>query len=245
MSQIAYSSIQRSTGTDSNWQSFANQTLKGYRGCRLKQYTSVNSAYNVTSTNNTLDISIADDNIGTGEISYTITIGEGSYDLTDMLTILKSAIDVAINPLTSTLAVNSLTGKLSISVSGGKYIKVRSTGGLNLMLGFSRSTDTIFGLTLTAGRMFNLIRYNNIYLTTNIIKDQGWVDALQEKVGLLGSIPIGSVPFGSQISYEPVLGEFMEILPSEIGSITFTLFDDEGNAIDLNGLYCTIVLECI
>lgn len=243
MVYLAFSSIDRTLGDDGNFTLFSDQNVARYQAVRLHQVTMINSLYNVTSTNNSFIVEVAADADGEGAVEYEVNLPEGNYSITTLLAALKTAIDTE-SGSTFTFTVNSLTGKLTMAI-GADYFSL-GLGGLNLMLGFSQSSVTAFVQTLDAGRCYNLNRYANLYLLTNLLKDRSWLSAANDLRPILGSIPIGSVDFQQQLTYEPA-GEnrFISLQSSDINSSQFYLVDDQSNPVSLNGLYLTIVLEAI
>lgn len=268
-----FSSSSRSYGSDSNFTVVSNTNMPNYRYCRLKQLTMYRTMYNVTDStsnapsNNVLPVVIATD--PSDELTWTyfnVQIPQGNYDVSSMLSTLQSTLNAQISgasiSASTTFSVSSLTSKLSIAISGGYQIAVLPISvltdnyGLNLMLGFTRTSSSGFGTSITAPRVINLNRYLNLYLISNIVPGKSFSsmgDVL--KTGqlntangsliqsIIGTVPI-NVPFADVISFQETENEF---LPYQINlmEFTFRIVDDQGQDIDLNGTPVNIVLECV
>lgn len=252
MVYLTWSSINRTSGTDSDFISYSDQNLPRYKEIRLHQFVMINGLYNVTDTNSGFYFTVADDADGTNAVDYDFTLTNGYYDVNTIRAALKTGIENLISPLTVTITNLSSTGKFSFTLSGGKYLRVNATSGgassapglLNLLLGFSRSSDSDFDTVLIPGREYNMNRYANLYLLCDLVRNRGWLSATNDLSPQIGSIPIGSVGFQQQLVYEPAGNqEFIRIQDADINTVHFWLVDDQGNKVDLNGLYMTVVLE--
>ncbi len=242
MVYLAFSSIDRSSGSDDNFVSLSDQNLFRYSKVRLHQVNMINGLYNVTATNYGFSFAVRDNAVDT---DYNVTIPVGSYTILTLMAALKTAMDLATGEV-FTVSQAALTSRVTISIAGPSEFKIYGMEGkLNLMLGFSQGVDTAFGLSITAGRIFNVNRYVNLYLLTNIIRDRSWLSAAQKLAPVFGSIPIGSVNYLQTLSYYPGDVTFINLQSNEINNVNFQLVDDQNEPVDLNGLYVTIVVEAI
>lgn len=246
---LTLSSTNRTSGTDDDFQIITNQTIAGYRKIRLSKLVMTNSLYNVTG-NNSLSFQVADDGSGTNPSSVlTATIVPGNYSISAMLTALGTAIG---NTLTSagisqtvTITTIPLSRKLSIQIGGGKYIRTTPDygTGLNLMLGFSRTSNSVWGSPLESPRIYNLNRYNSLYVYSSMIFSRSFNSNSNQKGALLDMVPIAASNFGDILTYIPPNNEFLNISESSLGDIQIQVKDDQNNSVDLNGGFMTIVLE--
>lgn len=242
MVYLTWSSIDRDSGTDDDFISLSDQNLFRYSKIRLHQVNMINGLYNVTATNYSFHFAV--DVLGT-PTDYDVTIPVGQYTIVTLMAALKSAMDTASSEV-FTITQAGLTSLVTISMAGANTFMIYgTTGSLNLMLGFSQSVDTALGSTFTAGRSFNVNRYVNLYLLSNMVRDRSWLSAAQDLRPVLGSIPIGSVSYLQTLSYYPGDVGFINLQSNEINSVSFKLVDDQAQSVDLNGLYVTIIIEAI
>jgi hypothetical protein len=246
---LTLSSTNRTSGTDDDFQIISNQSIAGFRKVRLSKAVMTNSLYNVN-TNNFFKFQIADDANGTNSSSVlTATISSGNYSISGMLTALGTAIGNALIaagiPQTVTVTTLPITRKLSIQIGGGKFI--RSTPddglGLNLQLGFSRTSESVFGSPLESPRIYNMTKYNSLYVYSSIIFSRSFNSNSNQKGALLDMLPIASSNFGDILTYTPPNNEWLNISESSIGDIQIQVKDDQNNAVDLNGGFITLILE--
>lgn len=196
-----------------------------------------NSFYNVDSTNNTFDF---EEDAG-GDVSATITAG--NYSLGDMLTALKTAMEaVSPNTRTYTLTSSTITGKITITGSAGTF-SVLTTGGLNLMLGFSRSTATGQNLANTAPRIYNFSRYSFLNLQCSACKSDTFNTINGGRQNILSFIPVTESSNGDILSFRPNDINWVDISDrTSTDQIAIRLTDDNNNIIDLNGGYLSLYL---
>ncbi|MBK9285066.1 MAG: hypothetical protein IPM51_12235 [Sphingobacteriaceae bacterium] len=192
--------------------------------------------YNVTSSNNTF---VFQEDVG-GAVTATLTVG--NYTIADMITSLKSAMEaVSPNVRTYTITTNASTNKLTITGSAGTF-SVLTTGGLNLMLGFSRSTASGQNLANTGTRIYNLARYGFLTLKCTICKADTYNTITGNKQDIIAYIPIAEASFGEIYTYRPNEYSWIDVSPDRISRIEFLLTDDQNNVIDINGGYVSMKL---
>jgi hypothetical protein len=244
---VLWSSIDRSYGSDENFTITAPQSLTGYSQVRLRGCRIMNSLYNVTSVDgrDTLYFTVADDADGTNAVEYQATIPIGNYQMSDLISRLRDAMEAEIDPITVTITYSDITGRMSFGLSD-KYLQIRSlpTFGLNLLLGFSKTNDTEFATTVVAPRVANLVRYSALVLCTNILGNRSYVSASNEKLGILDTIPLP--PAFDVYEYRPNHPtNFLNLASSNITTTNFFLLDEEGATVDLNKTYISVLLELI
>lgn len=259
---ILLSSANRSTGTDSDFQIDLPFTISKYSKIRLKSAQLFNSFYNVTSQssngvppNNRLDFQISANANGTPSTSYSVTIAQGYYTINTIMTALQTAINTAIAPMTCTVTLDALLKNIVITLSNpAMYINIlplKQNQGLNLMLGFSRTSSTGFSLgSVSAPRLPNLARYNVLYLETNLIRNSSissgsGINPSNENqpqmFPVTATIQIDA-GFGELVSFFDTTTVYLDLVPS-ISQIRCTLRDSFGYAVSTNGLQCLFEME--
>ena len=197
-----------------------------------------NSIYNVDSSNNTFNFQ---ENAGPA-VSASIAIC--NYSLTEILPVIKTAMEaVSPNTRTYTLTTSNITNKITISVSAGTF-SVLETGGLNLMMGFSRSTPTAQNASNVAPRVYNFTRYSNLILSTSICSGDTFNTITGASQGILESIPIGESSSGDIYVYRPTELHWKDLSGPRIDQVRIKLSDDFNKIVDLQGGYLSLYLVC-
>jgi len=252
---LEISSADRNSGTDSNFEFLSTQTLTAPTGVRLCQTLYANVFDNVNSTlGNQFFISLANDSSGTGATTYSITIANnGFYNMSQLLSTIKAALDDEISPLVSTLTYDDVSGKVSIAVAT-KYIKVLgnpdSTGvagpTLNLILGFSQTQDsTVWSQTQTAVFKATVQRVKKLRLQINLINSSSYTTNLDQYDRILASLPVAQIPYSQYYLYQPIDTTFLPIASQNLNVIQVQIYDDYNNLIDFYGQPITLLLEVI
>lgn len=203
----------------------------------VSQIIMTNSWYNISSLNNTV---IFQENIGA---QATATITPGDYSYSELAPVLVSALNSASpNGRTYTASLSNITNKLTLSVNSGTF-KILSSGTLNLMLGFSRSSDTASLSSVEAPRILNLARYGNLCLYSNIVRGEHYNTSLGLPVNLLESLPVGASGSGDIFTFIPPVLNFKPLAgKGSLAQIRLTLRDELNNLINLNGGYMSVIL---
>lgn len=244
----SWTSFNRTAGTDASFTLLAKKTVGPFSQCRLRNCTMGGFLYNVTSSDgrNTLYFTVSDDDEGTNATDYAVSIPVGNYGWFDLKDALEAAINAELDPVTVEFDYNNTSLKCSVRISGGKYIKINSNQArdLNIILGFSKSSDTAYGTDITSPRVVNLVRYPYVTLCTNILRDRSYISAANEMLGILDTIPVPAP--GEIIQYIPNHPtNFFNMGQSHVNSASFFILDPEGNVVDLNGAYLNVTLEMI
>jgi len=244
----SWTSFNRTAGTDASFSLLAKKTVGPFGQCRLRNCTLGGFLYNVTSSDgrDTLYFTVADNSAGLNAQDYAITIPPGNYGWFDLKEALETAINAELNPLTVEFVYNNTSLKCSVSISGGKYIKINSNQArdLNIILGFSKSSDTAYATTLVSPRVVNLVRYPYVTLCTNILRDRSYISAANEMLGILDNIPVPAP--GEILQYTPSHPtNFFNLGKVNVNEASFFILDPEGNVVDLNGGYLNVTLEML
>jgi hypothetical protein len=206
----------------------------------VSQVILTNSFYNVDSTNNTI---IFQEFNGSANSTRTATITTyGNYSIPNLITALGSAMSSAsAYSRTYTVTVSAITELLTITASGGSF-NVQPSGGLNLILGFSRSSVSATGASCTGSRIYNLTRYANLILSSNICKGDTFNTIVDASQGVLDLIPIGQSTSGDIYTYIPPVLQWRNLSGDKVNQIRLTLTDDFNNIVNLNGGYISVYL---
>lgn len=225
-------------------------------GARLYSFIMPNTMYNVSSTNNVLNFTIADDVDGTNAVDYEVSLTPMFYSNSSIASALKSAIDTAISPIVSTVSLPQDTTVTSIAVDSGKYIKINPTfsidplpdplpASLNLLLGFSRTSSTDYGTIVYSPNSYDLQRYKVLNLYCDQIAQDGWSSVGKSQKGILATIPVTVGP-GEIISFVPPAGGlFTPIAAGNLSTIHLYVLDSEGYQIDNRGKLTAITLDIL
>lgn len=235
---ITVNSFDRSAGTDTNFDVSLNGTFREeFKQICLGNLIMTNTLYNVDSTNNTL---VFQENTGS---AVTATISAGNYSIVDLIPALQTAMNaVSVNSRTYIITSSNVTMKLTITGSAGTF-SVLSTGGLNLMLGFSRSTATGQNLANTGSRIFNLSRYPYLNVYASCVRGDTFNTITGNREGCLSFVSSAESGPGDMLVFRPQAGfEWRDVLTPYIDAIHFRIADKEGTTIDLNGGFCAISL---
>lgn len=274
---ITINSSSRSAGDDSNfWISLSGNIPQGVSKVRLHSLQFYRSFYNVTSSasvndatpNNTLSFSVGPD--ANNLTDLTCSIPEGDYDINTLIDALKDAMNAAIAavPIVAvvTITINTLTNKLQFSISGGQVLRINNTFGLqdqnniglNLLIGFSRRTNSEVASAITGTRSFNVNRYLCFILESNVVSSSstsyttsstpfitpGAVANLEQNK-LLGTIPINAGPNELiQFLNNDTAWQNLSRLQGQ-GVLNFRFITTDGDKVNFQGQLVNITLEVI
>jgi len=249
---------ERSTGTDTNGKYVSTLAMsQSSNYIRLLTCVFANTFYNVTETlGNSFTIQTADDNTGTNEEQWTVTLANGYYDYSQLVLALKAGFE-GLSGWTGTISftLGESSQLMTIAVTG-KYIKVigRNTLGLspnddllNLMLGFTpQSLDSEdWALSQTGNSIVNVQRVKKVIVLTDMINPRSYTTAKQyftdgsyssgRITNVLCELPIATIPFGQYGIYQPTGSLFKQVLPNTINNFSLVIVDDKLRPISSNG----------
>ena len=207
------------------------------------------SFYQINSTNNSFRVIETD---GITPHTLTITIDEGNYTITELLTELESALDTASaasgDSNTYTTSYDDISNKITIRYDGGTSTSVTidtiaNGSTMNVVLGIGKKdTDSITGgdttLVLADGvdsvapNAVDLHYYSYIIVGTSLTSSNYYDEDGQLNIGC--RVPI--VVDRNIVNYFSNFDGHMTRLNNRgpISSISFVLSDEFGNVIDLN-----------
>lgn len=234
---IVVNSFNRASGTDTNFNVNLNGTFpERFSQMCLLNLIMTNTMYNVTTSNNTFVFQ------ETGEDAVTCSLSVGNYTIYDIINNLPTAMN-AVSPLsrTYTMSISSITNKLTITASAGTFT-VLSSGGLNLMLGFSTNNNSTTGLTVTGTRVYNMARYGGLMLYCSSCKGDVYNTVTGNRQGNLAYIPVVEANTGELFSFRPHALEWRDLSQENIDTMNFRLADDTSKDVDLNGGYMALYI---
>jgi len=204
----------------------------------VARFICTNSVYNVDSSNNSFSFQ---ENIGP---LATALITAGNYSLSQIIPALQNAMN-AVSPNSRTYIITSsnITNKLTITGSAGTFNVIADGGlGLNLMLGFSRRNDSPAGLSVIAPRIYNLSRFSNFVLKSNLPRGDTYNTVEGNRQGILDTIPISESSNGDIFVYHPTELLWRDLSYSSIEQISLRLTDEKDKDIELNGGFMSVYL---
>jgi len=188
------------------------------------------SFYNINLTNNILYYTLT-------SVNFTIAITPGNYNITQLITFLKS------NMSGFTITYNSMTNKITFSHSTYNF-SFLSTSTCNEILGFLKNTSyTSYNLSLVSVNCISLIPIKCINIVSNLLT-YNINKSNPNNQSILCCIPITTQP-NSIIEYKNNNNFRSNLFINQISNIVIKLTDQNNNAIDLNGLgfFMTIQLD--
>ena len=145
------------------------------------------------------------------------------------------------NTRTYTMSTSTISNKVTITGSAGTF-SVLSSGGLNLMLGFSRSTASGQNLANTGTRIYNMTRYAFLNVQCSACKSDTYNTINGGRQNVLSYIPITESASGDILSFRPQTLNWVDISNPNVDQLSFRLTDDSNNIIDLNGGYVSLYI---
>lgn len=233
---VYVNSYDRISGTSSNFTVDISQQVKpvnDYDHIVLLNASIPKSYYLINDFTNTFQIS------ETSFPTRTISIPNGNYTLTSLISILNTLIAAASLDKTYVVSASQTTGKITITSSGADSSLIFGAASPWRILGFSQATYPIplvdASYTLTSPNVVNFQLTNTLEVMCNVVDK-----------GLLSTVIPSQSDFGAILFTEHNASLVSKPLGSkQFNSINFYLLDGiTGKPIDLNGLdvQMTIVL---
>jgi len=188
------------------------------------------SFYNINSSNNVLNYTL-------NFVNYTIAITPGNYNITQLITFLKS------NMSGFTITYNSMTNKITFSHSTYNFIFLSSST-CQEILGFVKNTAyTSLGLSLISNNCVSLIPIKCINVVSNLLT-YNINKSNPNNQSILCCVPVTTQP-NSIIEHKNINNFRSNLFINQISNIAIKLTDQNNNALDLNGLdfFMTIQLD--
>lgn len=203
----------------------------------LKSVYMPNTMYNINQYNNTL---IYD--VGGGDV--TMTIPEGQYNITELMDNIVA--QFIAGPFTVVTYVNDTsTNKVSITFDANVILRASST--IARVIGLDPDTDTANLSVHNLPNIYNLSGLQKVYIGSHTIaKGTTMSSSDKSHIKIFTEIPI-TVPYGGVehrvLDILESTDEVTHSVPFNISSIDITLYDQDLNIVDLNGLDYQIVLK--
>lgn len=231
-----------------------NQSNKKSYFLRLENVMIPKTFYDIDSTNNVFQV-LEEDGLA-GYDTITITIAEGNYTITELLTQLESDLDTdTMNANAYTLAYDDINNLISFSYTGATSADVivdtiANGSTLNSLLGFgkeSSGSQTIGGSTATdttqtflttvaqdAPYVVDLDTKSYIIIETDITSNNFYDKNVQKHIGAI--VPM-TVDRNEKQYYGNHNGHMTKLnSKAPLSKISFKLTDENTNTIDLNGV---------
>lgn len=238
-----------------------NQSGKKSYFMRIENVMIPKTFYDIDSTNNTFQV-LEEDGLG-GYDTITITIPEGNYTITELLTQLEGDLDTnTLNTNAYTLSYDDITNLISIEYSGATSTDViidtiANGSTLNDLLGFGKDTterQSINGtvltdtqLTLTSGNpqspsyVVDLDTKSYVLIELDLTSDNYYDKENQKHIGAM--VPF-SVDRNEKQYFSNHNGNFLKLNSKAPFSVfKIRLLDEFGNLVDLNGVNWSMELN--
>jgi hypothetical protein len=184
------------------------------------------SFYTINSSNNMLIYTI-------NAVTTTLFIDTGNYSISQLVLYLNA------NVVGITASYNSVKNKLTFTANTSFTFSYIST--CLRMLGITNYVSVSNSIVSTNCVNLQTIQYINI--RTNFQTANFTCDALYFQ-NLLCSLPVGNHIPNSNIMYEHKGNDFtIDLYTNTLNDFIITLYDQDGNLLDLNGCDWTIVIQ--
>lgn len=237
---VRIDSKDRSTGSASPYEMRVNLNdymLHNIRRILLKSVFLPNTQYNINANNNQLTY-----DAGAGD--KTITIPVGQYTVTELLDEMIVQFAAEAPAITMTYVVNSVTKKIQLTFGGTTILRASSIIAKIIGMG---DADTANLTVHNLPNMYNLSGLQKVYIGSNTIaKGTTMSSSDKSHISVFTEIPI-TVDFG-EIQHRVLsdlhsIDEVTHSVPFNISDVDITLYDQDLNVVDLNGLDYQIVLK--
>lgn len=236
---IFVNSADRLYGNSSNFTVNINDSLPNAEKDLSLNYLSINKSwYPINSNNNTFTLLGA-----TGQaVPYTATLLNGVYNATTFIAEMNTVLDaLGVSGSTFTPAYSSSTGKMTITSSNLTEFSIVSNTKNNRYLGMSPSTTVSSASGVwTSPNVIDLAGSAFVDVYTNL--PLASVNTRNIDHGLLVRVYPTASQF-EQIVYTKADFNYIRLLTDRLNQITFTLRDDNGDILDLNGTEWACTLE--
>ena len=243
---VRISSRDRSPGSKGQYDfitNFNDSFLHNVKRVLVKAIVCPNTSYNVNEFNNELVY-----NAGPGD--ETIIITPGQHSLTDLLDELVTAFAAEAVPQTMTYSVNTRTSRITMTFTNALVLKSGDNGSTMMtLLGGSKDTDTASQVSHLMPLTFDLTGLKKVYIGSNTLTTgTSMSSSNKQHKKIFTSIPI-TVPYGSiekrTLSEYHTSDQITHSVPFNISTIDITLYDENLNLVDLNGIDFYMVLVAL
>lgn len=216
---------------------FNDYMLHQIKRVLLKSVYIPNTMYNVNQYNNKLVY-----DAGGGDVTITVPVGQ--YSITQLMDYLVA--QFILGPYSTVTYVNDLmTNKLQITFDANVILRSSST--ISRVLGMDTENDTANLTVHSLPNIYNLSGLQKVYIGSHTIA-KGTTMSSSDKahIKIFTEIPI-TVSYGAiehrVLDMLEITDEVTHSIPFNISSIDITLYDQDLNILDLNGLDYQIVLK--
>ena len=183
---------------------------------------------------------------GTLLSSISITIPVGNYNVNSFLTIVQTLLNLnTFNAWTYTITfpnsyIGVQTGKYTFTITSSMgvsdYCELVFTNGLYEQFGFNEnSVNRFISGALTSSNIVSFIPESSLYIHSDIVNNSTGI--LQE-IFHNNAVPLSNAIF----QCNDVMGYSKPLRTNQSNAYTFSLVDQHGNGIDLNGLNVVMTL---
>ena len=179
--------------------------------------------------------------IGSGA-TETITIAEGNYTSSTLITAMKSAFS-ANGETNINITISKITGKLTFTNTVNNFTFLYSGSTMLDILGFIDTQNyTSTSLTLNPPYPLNILGLQRIKVNSSYLSTYTYNSYNKGLSNTIASIPVNASSFGL-INYINQNGNYGLLRAKTISTIDIELRDELDNLIDFNGIDWTMTLE--
>jgi hypothetical protein len=225
-----------------------NETLnvQQIRGFSVLSVSFPNVFHNISETDLTNLLVILVSNGVDGVIRYHIVIPPGFYNIDDLMTALKTAIDPGLTPDTISIALKSgVDPRLVFSMSSSPTTVSYTTQGGNLHKVIGITQDSLFQKEYTCDEMPQLQGTTNAYLHSRMLGQGNLLDAEGRIFSTICAIPIRA-EYGFYNHWETADEDLYSVAfssPRNLQKINIVLRDLSGRVLDVRQHELTVVLR--
>ena len=223
----------------------SDQNLTNIRRVVLKNFHSVNGAYNVADGFNAFSYEY-------NSLPFAFTITPGQYNTVTLRSALENAINAQIGPDSVSITQDSLTQKLTFTFSGVNSTTAKLIGAndpnpneLGGIIGLLETTGT--AAVHVMDRPPKLNGLTHCYVSSKKLALDNANDSNQEISDIIANVGWSETPFGGIIDVECKDDELCSVnyeLPIDLrGNLDIQLVDSNGDVINLNNYDCELVFK--
>ena len=219
------------------------QQIKGYS---VLSASFPNTFYNISEADLTNLLVILVSNGVDGVIPYHVTIPPGFYNIDDLMTALKKAIDPGLTPDTITISLKSDSDpRLVFTMSASPLTTSFTTQGGNMHKVLGITQDSPFQKEYTCDELPRLQGTTNAYLHSRVLGQGNLLDAEGRIFSTICAIPIRA-EYGFYNHWETADEDLFSVAfpsPRNLQSINIVLRDLDGRVLDIRQHELTVVLR--
>lgn len=183
-----------------------------------------------------------------GAVNQTITLPVGNYSISQLILALQA--DAAAVAVGLAITLSPTTGHLVFtSTAPVTYLDEASGNNMARLLGILADSGPAV-LTFTGQGAIDLAVHPNLYFASRALSDgSAMISPTLGAIPVFATVPLVGVAWGDIIQYRAFHPEFEDtVYPSissgkQLNSIDITVYDGDGQVVDLQGLNWTLVLK--